>query len=259
LTYAIGDVTNLRDLYPSLKDQLHSNSRESWLDEEMGVLTNPATYESHPENAWKRLKMRVRNQKALGVMMQLAEWRETEAQRQNVPRRRILKDEAIYDIAAQAPTSETELSGLRSVHQGFARSAKGKGVIEAVRLGLKRDPATLPSIKRGEPLPPDSLAILDLLRVLLKAAAGRHGVAPKLIATASELEDIARNEDADLPSLKGWRKELFGSDAIAICQGRLGLSVENGRVVTFEKSRISEPAGSAAELDETVVHKPSGT
>jgi ribonuclease D len=259
LVYAIGDVTNLRDLYPSLKEQLHKNNRASWLDEEMGVLTNPATYESHPEDAWKRLKMRVRNQKALGVMIQLAEWRETEAQRQNVPRRRVLKDEAIYDIAAQAPTTEAELSGLRSVHQGFARSAKGKGVIEAVKLGIKRDPSTLPAIKRGEPLPPDSLAILDLLRVHLKAAAGRHGVAPKLIANASELEEIARNANADLPSLKGWRRELFGTDAIAICQGKLGLSVENGRVVTFEKHNKLESTGNKAALDETATHKASKT
>jgi ribonuclease D len=259
LVYAIGDVTNLRDLYPSLKEQLHKNNRASWLDEEMGVLTNPATYESHPEDAWKRLKMRVRNQKALGVMIQLAEWRETEAQRQNVPRRRVLKDEAIYDIAAQAPTTEAELSGLRSVHQGFARSAKGKGVIEAVKLGIKRDPSTLPAIKRGEPLPPDSLAILDLLRVHLKAAAGRHGVAPKLIANASELEEIARNANADLPSLKGWRRELFGADAIAICQGKLGLSVENGRVVTFEKHNKLESTGNKAALDETATHKASKT
>jgi ribonuclease D len=259
LVYAIGDVTNLRDLYPSLKEQLHKNNRASWLDEEMGVLTNPATYESHPEDAWKRLKMRVRNQKALGVMIQLAEWRETEAQRQNVPRRRVLKDEAIYDIAAQAPTTEAELSGLRSVHQGFARSAKGKGVIEAVKLGIKRDPSTLPAIKRGEPLPPDSLAILDLLRVHLKAAAGRHGVAPKLIANANELEEIARNANADLPSLKGWRRELFGTDAIAICQGKLGLSVENGRVVTFEKHNKLESTGNKAALDETATHKASKT
>jgi ribonuclease D len=259
LVYAIGDVTNLRDLYPSLKEQLHKNNRASWLDEEMGVLTNPATYESHPEDAWKRLKMRVRNQKALGVMIQLAEWRETEAQRQNVPRRRVLKDEAIYDIAAQAPTTEAELSGLRSVHQGFARSAKGKGVIEAVKLGIKRDPSTLPAIKRGEPLPPDSLAILDLLRVHLKAAAGRHGVAPKLIANASELEEIARNANADLPSLKGWRRELFGADAIAICQGKLGLSVENGRVVTFEKHNKLESTGNKAALEETATHKASKT
>lgn len=259
LVYAIGDVTNLRDLYPSLKDKLHKNNRAGWLDEEMGVLTNPATYESHPEDAWKRLKMRVRNQKALGVMIQLANWRETEAQRQNVPRRRVMKDEAIYDIAAQAPTTEADLSGLRSVHQGFARSAKGKGVIEAVKLGLKRDPSTLPAIKRGEPLLPDSLAVLDLLRVLLKAAAGRHGVAPKLIANASELEEIVRDENADLPSLKGWRRELFGADAIVICQGKLGLAVEKGRVVTFEKPIKLESAGNTAALDEVAAHKASKT
>jgi ribonuclease D len=257
LVYAIGDVTNLRDLYPGLKDQLHQSNRADWLIEEMAVLTTPATYESHPENAWKRLKMRVRNKKSLGVMIQLAEWRETEAQRQNVPRRRVLKDEAIYDIAEQAPTTEEELSGLRSVHQGFSRSAKGRGVLEAVKLGLKRDPASLPSMKRGEPLPPDSLAVLDLLRVLLKSAAGRHGVAPKLIATADELEKIARNDNADLPSLKGWRRELFGADAQAICRGQLGLAVENGRVVTFEKknnTRTEQEADTAsAEQDDAAL------
>ncbi len=245
LTYAIGDVTNLRDLYPGLKDQLHKNNRADWLNEEMAVLTTPATYESHPEDAWKRLKMRVRNKKSLGVMVQLAEWRETEAQLQNVPRRRVLKDEAIYDIAEQAPTTEEELSALRSVHQGFSRSAKGRGVLEAVKSGLKRSPDSLPAMKRGEPLPPDSLAVLDLLRVLLKSAAGRHGVATKLIATASELEKIARDSNADLPSLKGWRGKLFGADAQAICQGRLGLAVENGRVVTLEK-----PGNSDAGRDE---------
>ena len=259
LVYAIGDVTNLRDLYPGLKDQLHKSNRAEWLIEEMAVLTTPATYESHPENAWKRLKMRVRNKKSLGVMIQLAEWRETEAQRQNVPRRRVLKDEAIYDIAEQAPTTEAELSGLRSVHQGFSRSAKGRGVLEAVKLGLKRDPASLPSMKRGEPLPPDSLAVLDLLRVLLKSAAGRHGVAPKLIATADELEKIARNDNADLPSLKGWRRELFGADAQAICRGQLGLAVENGRVVTFEKknnTRTEQEADTASAAQDDAALKP---
>ena len=259
LNYAIGDVTNLRDLYPDLRDQLHQSGRANWLDEEMAVLTTPTTYESHPENAWKRLKMRVRSQKSLGIMIQLAEWRETEAQRQNVPRRRILKDEAIYDIAEQAPTTEEELARLRSVHQGFSRSAKGRGVLAAVKLGIKRDPASLPSIKRGEPLPPDALATLDLLRVLLKSAAGRHGVAPKLIATADELEKIARNDNADLPSLKGWRRELFGADALAICQGRLGLAVENGRVVTFEKNNETDSARGAhtpSDLEDTIALKP---
>ncbi len=263
LTYAIGDVTNLRDLFPMLKKQLEQNGRARWLDEEMAVLTNPATYESHPEDAWKRLKMRGRSQKALGVMVALAQWREEEAQSRNVPRRRVMKDDAIYDIAAQAPTTESELEKLRSVHKGFSRSAKGKGVIEAVKAGLSRDPKTLPSIKRNDPLAPDALALLDLLRVLLKAAAGRHGVAPKLIATAAELEDIARNEEADLPSLKGWRRDLFGADAIALRQGRLGLAVENGRVVTFERGERprgrDDGARNTGELQDTAARKASDT
>lgn len=239
LNYAIGDVTHLRDLYPLLLRKLEKNGRAKWLKEEMAILTDPSTYESHPEDAWKRLKMRVKSKKALGVMMALAEWREEEAQRQNVPRRRVLKDDAIYDIAAQAPTNERELSGLRSVHQGFARSAKGRGVIEAVKAGLERDPATLPKVKRNEPLTGDALAVLDLLRVLLKAAAGRHGVAHKLIANAEELEQIARGDNDDLPSLKGWRRELFGEDALAMRAGKLGLAVENGQVETIRLSRAS--------------------
>lgn len=241
LKYAIGDVTHLRDLYPKLRDKLKINGRAQWLGEEMSVLTDPATYESHPENAWKRLKMRVRSKKALGVMMDVAEWREREAQRQNVPRRRVLKDEAIYDIAAQTPITPQELDRLRSVHQGFSRSSKGKGVVEAVRRGLERDPTELPAIKRNEPLNADALAVLDLLRVLLKSAAARHGVAPKLIATSDELEKIARGADADLPSLKGWRHELFGADALALREGKLGLALENGRVVSFARSTDDGP------------------
>ena len=194
--------------------------------------------------------------------MNLAEWREHEAQRQNVPRRRVLKDEAIYDIAAQAPTTQQELDQLRSVHQGFSRSSKGRGVIEAVKQGLERDPASLPAIKRNEPLSADALAILDLLRVLLKSAAARHGVAPKLIATSDELEKIARGTETDLPSLKGWRHDLFGADALALREGKLGLALEGGRVVPFvpyegeappannaldQPSRESEPADVRSE------------
>lgn len=247
LKYAIGDVTHLRDLYPKLRQKLNANGRVRWLDEEMAVLTDPATYESHPEDAWKRLKMRVKSKKALGVMMSIAEWREKEAQQQNVPRRRVLKDDAIYDIAAQAPTSEKELEGLRSVHQGFARSARGRGIVEAVKDGLQRDPASIPRIKRGEPLTANALAILDLLRVLLKAASGRHGVAHKLIATTDELEQIARGENDDLPSLKGWRRELFGADALLIREGKLGLAVEDGQVKTIRLDKT----GQASQQDKS--------
>ena len=230
LHYALGDVTHLRDLFPALRDKLQQNGRARWLDEEMAVLTDPATYEAHPEEAWKRLKMRARSPKALAIMMEIADWREREAQSQDVPRRRVLKDEAIHDIAAQAPVSESELNALRSVHQGFSRSARGRGVLEAVQRGLARDPRDLPQVKRNQPMPQEAVAILDLLRVLLKSAAGRHGVAPKLIATADDLEKIARDDNADVPALRGWRRELFGSDALAIKRGELALAVLDGHV-----------------------------
>jgi ribonuclease D len=244
LKYAIGDVTHLRDLFPVLRDQLTKNGRVRWLDEEMAVLTDPATYEAHPEEAWRRLKMRVKTPKALAVMMELAEWREREAQAQNVPRRRILKDDAIYDIAAQAPTTEAELAALRSVHQGFSRSARGRAVLEAVQRGLDRDRDTLPTIKRSQPMPPEAVAVVDLLRVLLKSAAGRHGVAPKLIATTDDLEKIARDDEADVPALRGWRRELFGADALAIKQGRLALAIADGQVTPLSaRGMARHPAG----------------
>ena len=128
----MGDVTHLRDLYPKLQAQLDKSERASWLNEEMGVLTDPATYELHPEHAWRRLKMRIKTQKALAVLMELAAWREREAQTQDVPRSRVLKDEALYDIAGQAPRSAEDLGALRSLHNGFARSSRGRAVLEAV-------------------------------------------------------------------------------------------------------------------------------
>jgi ribonuclease D len=247
LTYAIGDVTYLRDLYPKLRAQLDKSERASWLNEEMAVLTDPATYELHPEQAWRRLKMRVKTPKALAVLMELAAWREREAQTQDVPRARILKDEALYDIAGQAPRSVEELGSLRSLHNGFARSQRGRAVLEAVARGLERDPKTIPPVQRGEPMPPEAQAVVDLLRVLLKATAGRHGVAPKLIATSDELEQIARSDDADSASLRGWRRKLFGEDALALKRGELALAIREGEVTVLgpEVSAAEEPKDDA--------------
>jgi len=233
LTYAIGDVTHLRDLYPKLRAQLDNSERATWLNEEMGVLTDPATYELHPERAWRRLKMRIKTQKALGVLMELAAWREREAQTQDVPRSRILKDEALYDIAGQAPRTAEDLGALRSLHNGFARSQRGRGVLEAVQKGLERDPATVPPLQRGEPMPPEAQAVMDLLRVLLKATAGRHGVASKLIATSDDLEQIARSSDADVGALRGWRRKLFGEDALSLKRGELALVIREGEVTVL--------------------------
>jgi ribonuclease D len=233
LTYALGDVTHLRDLYPKLGAQLDRSERASWLNEEMAVLTDPATYELHPEQAWKRLKMRIKTPKALAVLMELAAWREREAQSQDVPRSRILKDEALYDIASQTPRTPEDLGSLRTLHNGFARSARGRAVLDAVTRGLERDPQTVPPIQRGEPMPPEAQAVVDLLRVLLKATAGRHGVAPKLIATSDELEEIARAGDIDVPVLRGWRRKLFGDDALALKRGELALVIRKGEVAVL--------------------------
>ncbi|HEU4476501.1 MAG TPA: ribonuclease D [Methyloceanibacter sp.] len=230
LTYALGDVIHLRDLYPMLRAQLDQSERASWLSEEMGVLTDPATYQLHPEHAWRRLKMRIKTPKALAVLMELAAWREREAQAQDVPRSRILKDEALYDIASQAPCTPEDLGSLRTLHNGFARSMRGRAVLEAVGRGLGRDPSSIPPIERGEPMPPEAQAVVDLLRVLLKATAGRHGVAPKLIATSDELEEIARSGDTDVPVLRGWRRKLFGEDALALKRGELALVIKDGEV-----------------------------
>ena len=237
LTYALGDVLFLRDLYPKLKAQLDQSGRESWLDEEMAVLTDPATYQLHPEQAWKRLKMRIKTPKALAVLMELAAWREREAQSQDVPRARVLKDEALYDIANQAPRTADDLGSLRTLHNGFARSQRGRAVLEAVSRGLERDPKSIPPIERGEPMPPEAAAVVDLLRVLLKATAGRHGVAPKLIATSDELEQIARDDDADAAVLRGWRGKLFGEDALALKRGELALAIKDGEVAVLPADR----------------------
>jgi ribonuclease D len=248
LAYAIGDVTYLRDLYPKLKAQLDQSERASWLNEEMAVLTDPATYELHPEQAWKRLKMRIKTPKSLAVLMELAAWREREAQTQDVPRARILKDEALYDIASQTPRTQEDLGSLRTLHNGFARSMRGRAVLEAVGRGLERDPKTIPPIERGEPMPPEAQAVVDLLRVLLKARAGSHGVAPKLIATSDELEEIARSDDTDVPVLRGWRKKLFGDDALALKRGELALAIKDGEVtVLAPEAPASQPSASAEE------------
>ena len=204
------------------------------------MLTDPATYELHPEQAWRRLKMRVKTPKALAVLIELAAWREREAQAQDVPRSRILKDEALYDIASQAPRTVDDLGSLRTLHNGFARSMRGRAVLDAVSRGLERDPKSIPPIERGEPMPPEAQAVVDLLRVLLKATAGAHGVAPKLIATSEELEEIARSDDEEVPVLRGWRRKLFGDDALALKRGELSLAIEGGAVAV--RPTKAEPA-----------------
>ncbi|MBS0242484.1 MAG: ribonuclease D [Proteobacteria bacterium] len=234
LTYALGDVTHLRDVYRYLAAELEKSGRTHWLTEEMATLTDTATYEQHPDAAWRRLKLKVRNRKALGVLMELAAWRERLAQGQDVPRARVLRDDALYDIANQQPTETAKLSELRTLSDGFARSARAKEIVEAVKRGLARDPKTLPHIDHGQALPAEAGAMVELLKVLLKAAAGRHGVAPRLIADTEDLERIAMEKAPDVGALRGWRRELFGEDALRLKRGELALGMKNGEVVVIE-------------------------
>lgn len=230
LTYALGDVTYLRDIYTHLNGQLDKSRRHAWVDEEMAVLTTPATYQTHPEEAWKRLKLRVKNRKALSVLMELAAWREQLAQSQDVPRGRIMKDEALYDIANQAPTATEQLSRLRSLSEGFSRSARAKDIVEAVKRGLDRDMSEVPPMRQGQPLTAEATATVELLKVLLKSAAARHEVAPRLLADSSDLEKIAAQDAPEVAAMHGWRRQLFGEDALALKRGELALSLKNGEV-----------------------------
>jgi ribonuclease D len=234
LGYAISDVTHLRDVYLKLSADLEKRGRTEWMREEMKLLTSPNTYRFEPEHAWERLKTRVRKPKELAVLIEVAAWREREAQERDVPRGRVLKDDVISDIAIQAPTTTERLADLRSLPRGFERSKWGEAIVEAVRRGLARDPKTLPRLERPRP-PINGQATVELLKVLLRMTAERHGVAAKVIATVDDLDRIAADDGADVPALSGWRRELFGNKALALKQGRLSLAIEKGRVVAVER------------------------
>jgi ribonuclease D len=229
LSYALSDVTHLISVYEALRAQLAASGRQAWLDEEMAVLTSPETYKADPDNAWKRLVGRLRKAREVAVLMEVAAWREREAQTRDVPRGRILKDDALVDLATAAPRSVEALGRLRSIPNGFERSRTAADILEAVGRGLARDPKTVPVPDRSRRSGATG-AVVDLLKVLLKAIAEQEGVAPKIIATVEDLEAIAENDDAEVTALHGWRRQLFGEKALALKAGRLGLAMDRGRV-----------------------------
>jgi len=234
LSYAVSDVTHLRDVYLALIDDLTRRGRAEWVQDEMGILTSPDTYRMDPESAWQRLKTRVRKPKELAVLIEVAAWREREAQARDVPRSRVLKDDAIADIAVQAPTSIEKLKNLRSLPKGFERSRWGEAIVAAVTRGLERDPKTLPRQARFQPAA-NGTAVVELLKVLLRMISERHHVAAKVIATVDDLDRIAADDHADVPALSGWRRELYGEKALALKHGKLSLAIENGKVAAVER------------------------
>ena len=244
VAYAEADVTHLRDVFLKLDADLKKRGRADWVGEEMAVLTSPDTYRQEPERAWERLRSRARKPKDLAVLMEVAAWREREAQSRDTPRSRILKDDVIGEIASQHPTTVEKLGQLRAIPKGFERSRAGEMIVEAVKAGLARDPKTLPRIERDRPLSNGASATVELLKVLLRMTSEQHGVAAKVIATVDDLERIASEDEPDVGALRGWRAELFGDRAMALKSGRLALAMQRGRVIAIERAAL-EKAGAA--------------
>jgi len=229
--YAISDVTHLRTIYELLSARIAEAGRGEWVAEELAHLTDPSTYRSDPDRAWMRLKPRTSSPKFLSILKELAAWREVEAQKRNLPRQRILKDDALLEIAAQAPASADDLANSRAVGKGFLEGSLGEGFMAAVQRGRATPNNQAPTLPERPELPPGRAPLVDLLKVLLKLKCEANDVAQKLIATADDLNLLAMDDaPADLPCLNGWRKVVFGDDALALKSGKMALTARNGAI-----------------------------
>lgn len=245
IEYALADVTYLRDIYAMLRDRLAENGRASWLDEEMAALTDPSTYAMDPETAAQRVKPRSNDRKYLTLLRAVAIWREREAQRRDMPRNRLLRDEQIHDIAAQAPRNTAQLARTRGVSEGTARGAVGQSILAAVEEALAVPANERP--RRGprpDQLPKRLAPMVELLKVLLKTKSEAHGVAQKLIASGGDLERIVGEDQPDVPALRGWRYEIFGKDALALKRGDLALAAGQKGVRLIS---LAQDAGTPAQ------------
>lgn len=231
LTYAVGDVTHLRIIYEVLAERLQKSGRARWVAEEMAVLEDPGTYRTEPEDAWKRVKTRTNSPKFLALVKTLAEFREGYAQKRNIPRTRVYKDDALVELASTKPASENDLGRSRLLLREARRGDIADGILAAVKAGIAMAPEDMPKPTGGREKLQVNPALADLLRVLLKAKSEGEAVAQKLIATSAELDAIAAGE-RDLPALKGWRAEVFGEAALKLCDGKIGLAAEGNKVVT---------------------------
>lgn len=231
--YALADVTHLRAVYEYLAAELEKTGRTAWVEEELAVLSDPATYVVLPEDAWKRVKTRTNTGKFLAIVKELAAFREGYAQARNVPRSRVFKDDALVELASTKPQSEKDLNGSRLLLREARKGEIADGILAAVKRGLEADPRAFPTADRGREQLQVNPALADLLRVLLKAKSESAGVAQKLIATSAELDQIAAGE-RDVPALKGWRNVVFGRDALRLIGGEVGLRADGREVVVFD-------------------------
>lgn len=230
LNYALSDVTHLRAAYPLLVNRLGKDDRMHWVEEEMQALADPGLYRVEPETAWRRLKLRGVRSNEIGPIVKLAEWREREAQARDVPRGRIVKDETLFELARLKPRSPEDLARARSVPSGFERSKSGQGLLAAIEAGAALPRSALPKIDREDARPPAPPDVVDLLKVLLKNRCEAFQVAPRLIASVADIEAVAVDDNADVPALHGWRRAVFGDDALRLKRGEIALRLADGAV-----------------------------
>jgi len=230
VAYAAGDVTWLRLVYERLVARLEKNGRLAWVAEEMALLADPATYRTDPMAMWERLRPRTGNRRMLGVLRAIAAWREREAQRVNIPRQRLVKDEAMLEIAAIAPETPDQLGRARGVSRGLADGRSGAALLAAIAEAKALPESELPVAPGQRDGPRPSPALVSLLKVLLAAKCEAHDVAPKLVASSEEIDRLAGEDEADIPALMGWRREVFGADALALKAGGVALAVEGKKI-----------------------------
>jgi ribonuclease D len=230
VAYAAADVTHLRRVYEKLAARLEKDGRLDWVAEEMAVLTDPATYHADPETMWQRLRPRTNSRRVLGVLRAIAAWREREAQHANIPRQRMIKDEALIELAATAPEDAEALARIRGVSRGFAEGRTGASLLAAIAEAKTLPDEALPELPNGRDGPRPSPALVALLKVLLAAKCEEHHVAPKLVACSEDIDRLATEDAPNVPALSGWRHVVFGADAMALKAGRIALGVEGKRV-----------------------------
>lgn len=246
LSYALSDVTHLRTVFEKLKADLDTSGREPWLEEEMAILSSPETYILNPADAWRRIKLRLRSRKQLAVLMSVTAWREREAQSRNVPRSRVIKDDALAEIATQVPATQDALAELRALPKGYAKSRIGDAILAAVKAGLEIDHKSLPQFDvRPEELTESAQAAAEILKLALKIVSEKEGIAPKLIASSADIEAIAANDSAPVPLMSGWRRGLFGDVALELKSGRAVIGFKKGRAQILRSA--GKPELEAAE------------
>jgi len=230
LSYALGDVIHLRIIYEKLYSKILEQDRLHWFQEELTILTDPATYSVDPYAVWQKIKVRSPKPRMLAILREIAAWREITSQRRNVPRARIMRDEVMLELAAASPRSFDELSRMRRLSPSFLEGDGSKNILKLVEKAHALPLEDCPQVKRDEASLPGSSALVEMLRLLLKIKSEKHHVASKLLATQADLEIIARSPDPVAPALEGWRREIFGNAALALKAGKVAIGIKNNKI-----------------------------